>query len=174
MHISCHTISSTVRLVFSEFLMFCWLISWAFCLVKWKWDMGSGRDIGRIVRDNRAIGSLPPAWKKSAFCRLNEYISIFPLLKSNVVFFVFFLFSQEVQVLNTEHKYDHFYTPLTQSDSKYFFMLAINCNTRSREYSSTYHDFFTLQYPNQYVMDTILTMFALGLPVYDTWRHEFY
>ena len=53
-------------------------------------------------------------------------------------------------------------------------MLATNDNTRSREYGRTYHNSFTLQYPNQYVMDTILTMFALGLLVYDTWRHGFY
>ena len=53
-------------------------------------------------------------------------------------------------------------------------MLAINDNTRTKEYGGTYHDYFTLQYPNQYVMDTILTIFALGLPVYDTWRHGFY
>ena len=53
-------------------------------------------------------------------------------------------------------------------------MLAVNDNTRSRQYGGTYHDSFTLQYPNQYAMGTILTMFELGLPVYDTWRHGFY
>ena len=32
----------------------------------------------------------------------NEYISIFSLRKSNVVFFVFFLLSQTVQILKTD------------------------------------------------------------------------
>ena len=86
----------------------------------------------------------------------------------------FFMFSQGVQVLNSEYKYDQCCTPLSQSDCEYFLMLVINDNTRSREYGGIYHDTFTLQYPNQYVMDTILTMFALGLLVYDTWRHGFY
>ena len=46
-------------------------------------------------------------------------------------------------------------------------------NTQTKEYGSTYHDSFALQHPNQCVVDVILTMFALGLPVYDTWRHKF-
>ena len=33
------------------------------------------------------------------------------------------------------------------------------------------HDYFTLQYYNQYARDTILTMFVLQLPLYDTWCH---
>ena len=52
----------------------------------------------------------------------NEYISIFLLLKSNVDFF---LFSKRVQVLKTEYKYDQYCTPLTQSNCRYFFVLAI-------------------------------------------------
>ena len=52
-------------------------------------------------------------------------------------------------------------------------MVAINDNIRSREYGGTYLNSFTLQYLNQYVMDTILTMFPLGLPVYEIWRQSF-
>ena len=51
----------------------------------------------------------------------NECISIFPLRKSNVVF----LFSQRVQILKIEYKYGQYFTPLSQSDCRYFFVLAI-------------------------------------------------
>ena len=53
-------------------------------------------------------------------------------------------------------------------------MVAINDNIQSREYGGTYHDSFALQYPNQYAMDAVLRMFALGLPVYETWPQRFY
>ena len=36
------------------------------------------------------------------------------------------LFSKEVQILKTEHKYDQYCTPLGQSDCRYFFVLAIS------------------------------------------------
>ena len=39
--------------------------------------------------------------------------------------FCFFLFSQRVQTLNTEYKYGQFYTPLSESDCTYSFVLAI-------------------------------------------------
>ena len=45
----------------------------------------------------------------------------------NVVFFVcFFLFSQILQILETECKYGKYCTPLSQWDHRYFFVLAIN------------------------------------------------
>ena len=34
--------------------------------------------------------------------------------------FLFFLFSQRVQILKTEYKYGQYCTPLSQSDSRYF------------------------------------------------------
>ena len=46
---------------------------------------------------------------------------MFPLQNSNVEFF--FLFSRRVQILKTEYKYC---TSLSQSDCRYFFVLAIN------------------------------------------------
>ena len=52
----------------------------------------------------------------------NEYISIFLLQKSNVDFF---LFSKRVQIQKTEYKYNQYCTPLTQSNWRYFFVLAI-------------------------------------------------
>ena len=36
-----------------------------------------------------------------------------------------FLFSKRVQILKTEHKYGQYRTPHTQSDYRYFFVLAI-------------------------------------------------
>ena len=55
-----------------------------------------------------------------------------------------------------------------------FFMVAINDNTQSREHSDIYHYSFSSQYINQYVMDTILDMFALELPVCETWHQRLY
>ena len=53
----------------------------------------------------------------------NEFISIFPLWKSNVIFF---LFSKTVKILKTEYKYGQYCTPLTQSDCRYIFVLVIS------------------------------------------------
>ena len=39
--------------------------------------------------------------------------------------FVFFLFSQRVPILKTEYKYGQYCAPLSQSDCRYFFVLAI-------------------------------------------------
>ena len=38
---------------------------------------------------------------------------------------IFFLFSQRVQILETEYKYGQYCTPLSQSDCRYFFVIAI-------------------------------------------------
>ena len=48
----------------------------------------------------------------------------FPYGKRMLIFF-FFLFSKRVQILKTEYKYGQYCTPLTQSDCRYFFVLAI-------------------------------------------------
>lgn len=44
--------------------------------------------------------------------------------------------------------------------------------TQGQEANVIIHDYFTLQYYSQYARDTILTMFALQLPIYDTWCYE--
>ena len=44
--------------------------------------------------------------------------------------------------------------------------------TQGQEANVIIHDYFTLQYYSQYSRDTILTMFALQLPIYDTWCNE--
>ena len=51
---------------------------------------------------------------------LNEYISIFLLRNSNVVFF--FLFSKRVQILEKEYKYGQYCTALSQSAYIYIFV----------------------------------------------------
>ena len=56
----------------------------------------------------------------------NILFSIFLLWKSNVDFF---FFSKRVQTLDTEYKYGQYCTPLTQSDCRYFFVLAISLFT---------------------------------------------
>ena len=43
-----------------------------------------------------------------------------------MLYFLFFLFSETVQILKTEYKYGQYCTPLTQSDCRYFFVLAIS------------------------------------------------
>ena len=55
----------------------------------------------------------------------NEYISLFPLRKSNVIFFVF-------SYLVKEYKYGQNCTPLSKSDSRYFFLIAIIHGLRFR------------------------------------------
>ena len=39
--------------------------------------------------------------------------------------FFFFFFSKRVQILKTEYKYGQYCTPLSESDCRYFFVLAI-------------------------------------------------
>ena len=39
--------------------------------------------------------------------------------------FCFFLLSQRVQILKIEYKYGQYCTPVSQSDCRYFFVLAI-------------------------------------------------
>ena len=56
---------------------------------------------------------------------LPTYIFIFPLQKSNVDLS---LFSKRVEILKTEYKYGQYCTPLSQSDCRYFFVLAIIMN----------------------------------------------
>ena len=56
--ISYHTVPSTTWPIFSEFLIFCRLISRAFRRVKQKQNMRNEENIGHIVRDKRAITSL--------------------------------------------------------------------------------------------------------------------
>ena len=53
----------------------------------------------------------------------------FALQNSNVVFS--FLFSQRVQIFKTEYKYGQYCTPLSQSDCRYFFVLAISISYRT-------------------------------------------
>ena len=47
---------------------------------------------------------------------------------ANRMLYFFFLFSLGVQILKTEYKYGQYCTPLSQSDCRYFFMLAIKAN----------------------------------------------
>ena len=70
--ISYHTVPSTIWPIFSEFLIFCWLISRAFKRVKWKQNIRNGENIGDIVRDKRAITSLSLSWKMFALCYCNS------------------------------------------------------------------------------------------------------
>ena len=42
-----------------------------------------------------------------------------------LLFLLLLLFSERVQILKTEYKYGQYCTPLTQSDCRYFFVLAI-------------------------------------------------
>ena len=44
------------------------------------------------------------------------------------LFFLFSLFSKRVQILKTEYKFGQYCTPLTQSDYRYFFVLAVSLN----------------------------------------------
>ena len=41
-----------------------------------------------------------------------------------------FLFSKRVQILKTDYKYGQYCTPLTQSDCRYFLVLAITQNDK--------------------------------------------
>ena len=50
--------------------------------------------------------------------------------------FCFFLFSQRVQILKTEYKYGQYCTPLSQSDCRYFFVLAIMKNNHNNNYNN--------------------------------------
>ena len=50
----------------------------------------------------------------------------------------FFKFSKRVQILKTEYKYGKYCTPLTQSDYRYFFVLAIIAKYEKRGNISQY------------------------------------
>ena len=73
--ISYRTVPSTIWPLFSEFLIFCRLISQAFRRVKWNRNMRNEENIGHIVRNKRAITSLSLSWKISAFCYCNSTLS---------------------------------------------------------------------------------------------------
>ena len=51
---------------------------------------------------------------------------LFPATETECCIFCFFLFSQTVQIMQTEYKNGQYCTPLNQSDCRYFFVLAIN------------------------------------------------
>ena len=48
-----------------------------------------------------------------------------------MLIFLLLLFSKRVQILKTEYKYGQYWTPLNQSDCRYFFVLAISISYRT-------------------------------------------